>query len=116
MNESFSESNSVVSYGQMSGINVGGVGNWAVGGASTMEQQPRLVAELQALLEELIREARSDEQRQDIAKVSEAVSHAKNGKLDAVKQSLSGVGGWVSEVARRVGATLLTKLLEGDLS
>ena len=110
------ESNSVLNYGQMSGVNIGGTRNQASVGAASMTQGGELLAELRVLLSELVKTSPDESQAADIAKVQTAVTHVENGHLDAAKKALAGVGRWVLDVAQRVGATLVTKELEGYFS
>lgn len=107
-----SESNSVVNHGQMSGVNIGGEHNQAVAGSSTMTQRDEFLAELRLLLGEL-EKGSPDDRPVDVAKIRDAVHHAESGRLDAATRSLAGVGRWVLDVAQRVGATVVTKQLEG---
>ena len=107
-----SESNSVVNRGQMSGVNIGGTHNQAVAGSSTMMQTDEFLAELRLLLSEL-EKGSPDERPGDVAKIRDAVHQAESGRLDAAKRSLADVGRWVLDVAQRVGATVVTKQLEG---
>ena len=106
------EGTSVVNSGQMVGVAVGGRGHRVAVDSSNATQGNQLAAELASVLQELEQGPHNDQELADINQVREAVAHAEGGSADAAKKSLQGVGRWVAEVARRVGATLVTEELK----
>ena len=112
MSQPGTEGTSVVNSGQMIGVAVGGRANRVAVDSSNATQGNQLAVELASVLRELEQGPHNDQERLDMSKVREAIVHAEGGSTEAARKSLLGVGRWVSEVARRVGATLVTEELK----
>jgi len=103
----------VTSTGVLAGAAIGGAGNKVKVGNVRVEQQVTLAEQLRRLVDELRLDAElTAEQRKDVQAVASAASHAEEGQKGAVRRALAGVGGWVLDVARRIGADLVVRELE----
>jgi len=74
-------------------------------------ESKELEAELVRLLSHLSKVKTNSEQEKEIESVKEAIVAAKDHKPGKVREILKGVGKWVLEIAKEIGAGLVTKLI-----
>ena len=79
------------------------------------EQVTQLLAKLTALEDEAAKRAQTPEQHEAVQKVREAKEDAKKGDRSGVISKLQAAGEWIGTIAEELGASVIAKIIEGQL-
>jgi hypothetical protein len=79
------------------------------------EQVTQLLDKLTALEDEAAKRAQTPEQHEAVQKVREAKEDAKKGDRSGVVSKLRAAGEWIGQIAKELGASVIAKVIEGQL-
>jgi hypothetical protein len=81
----------------------------------TEEKIDRLLKQLSTLEAEAARRAQTPEQKQAVERVAEARVAAEKGNRAGIVAKLKSAGGWIGEIAKELGSSVIAKIIEGQL-
>jgi hypothetical protein len=81
----------------------------------TEEKIDRLLKQLSTLEAEAARRAQTPEQKQAVERVTEARVAAEKGNRAGIVAKLKSAGGWIGEIAKELGSSVIAKIIEGQL-
>ena len=79
------------------------------------EQLHNLPQQLLELENETAKRAQTAEQREAVKRIHEAKEEARGGSESGVIEKLKAAGGWAAEIAKEIGASVIAKIIEGQL-
>jgi hypothetical protein len=71
--------------------------------------------EITNLRSEAEKRAQTPDQHEAVKRLAEAEAAAKSGPPSKVVEKLKAAGGWIAEIAKELGSSVIAKLIEGQL-
>ena len=81
----------------------------------TEEKVDQLLRQLSTLEAEAARRAQTPEQKQAVERVAEARAAAEKGNREGILAKLKSAGGWIGEIAKELGSSVIAKIIKGQL-